>query len=233
MLRILSWAASAIRPSRFELATMSVIGVCIVAFFRPQERVRLDTFPVLPTLTATFGQEEQISAGGLAILTPTAAFGQEENRQSVAQIFATSIAKLRPDMPTVPLAETLSRLNATALAAPYKAMYENYAQTGLFDRDVLRAVGDATGVRYLVQLKLQSFNQSSKPRFGYLGMSVLQTQTASVRLFAQIWDSREGRIVWEQSAEAARQIESIRERPVTMESVVESAVEELIKQMPD
>jgi len=233
MIRLLSWAVAAIRPSKFELAMMSAIGICIVAFLRPHERVRLDTFPVLPALVASFGEDDGMAAGGLAVLTPTAAFGQEENRQSVAQIFASSMGSLRPNVPTVPLAETLSRLNAASFAAPYKTMYDTYAQTGLFDREALQAVGKAVGVRYLVQLKLQSFAQSSKPRFGYLGLNVLQTQTASVRLYAQIWDSREGRIVWEQSAEAARQIESIRERPVTMESVVETAVQELVKQMPD
>ena len=231
-IRLIRKLATLVRPSTFEIAILLTLTITAATFFRPQDRLRLATFPVAPAQAATVDNANDWAGGHIALLTPTAAFGQEENRQSIAQIFVASVAKERPELVVQPLAETLSRINAAGLSDTYRKLYEAYAATGLFDRKLLKTIGDAAQARYLVQLKLQSFSQSTRPRFGYFGISILQTQTANVRLFVQIWDAQNGEIVWEKSAEAARQTESLRERPVTMESVAQSAFEELIAQMP-
>jgi hypothetical protein len=54
-----------------------------------------------------------------------------------------------------------------------------------------------------------------------------------VLLFVQLWDSVDGRIVWERSNEASERKRSlIRARTIKMEDVVKSDVEALIKQLP-
>ncbi|MGE0715016.1 MAG: hypothetical protein AB7P02_06210 [Alphaproteobacteria bacterium] len=173
-----------------------------------------------------------LAAVPLAVLTPTATFGQEENRQSLAMLFSEAMGEARPDLSVMPLSETLSRINAAGLSEPYDKMYTVYRNTGLLDRDTLRRVGEATGARYLVQLKLQSMNQNNRQRFSYFGISLLQTQSANARLFLQIWDAEAGRIVWERTAEASRQTESIRERPVTMQTIVRAAAADLVREFP-
>jgi hypothetical protein len=60
--------------------------------------------------------------------------------------------------------------------------------------DALRRVSAATGARYLAQIKLQGFGQGSKGRFGFLGLRVSETLYGDVRLYLQIWDSRDGSI---------------------------------------
>lgn len=173
-----------------------------------------------------------LATGGIAILTPTAGFGQEENRQSFAKVFAELLAERRPDLRVVPLANTLSAVNAAGLGEPYERMHNGYRNTGILDRDTLRSVAGAVGARYALQLKLQAFQQGSRARFGYLGVNLLQTQTASIRIFVQIWDATDGGVVWEDSRELSRQTEAVRERPITMDAAIRAAAPELIGRLP-
>ena len=132
----------------------------------------------------------------------------------------------------MPLADTLSAVNAAGLGESYERMHNGYRNTGLLDRETLRAIGGTVGTRYALQLKLQSFQQGSRARFGYLGVNILQTQTASIRIFVQVWDIQAGRVVWEDSRELSRQTEAIRERPITMDAAIRAAAPELIGRLP-
>lgn len=173
-----------------------------------------------------------LATGKLALLTPTTVWGREETRQALALRFAELLGALRPDLPALPLSKTLSAINAQGLAAQYDAMYATYRNTGLFDRALLEKIGAATGARYLVQIKLGAFDQANKTRFAWLGVSLLQTQSANVNLLVQIWDSTDGTIVWERSAEASRVTHSVRERPITFREAIEEAAVEAIRAMP-
>ncbi len=175
---------------------------------------------------------EPLAHGGLAILTPTASFGREEDRQPLALSIAAEIAERRPELRLVPLAATLSAVNAAGLSERYGRMYALYRETGLFERDALRAVGMAVGCRYLMQVKLASFDQSRSPRFAYFGVTLLQSQAATTRLFIQIWDSIEGKIVWERSAEAVSRGLSVRERSIALPVAVRDAAGDLLSGLP-
>lgn len=185
-----------------------------------------------PAPTSAGAPVPALEAAGVAILTPTAGFGQEENRQSLAQVFGELMAERRPELEGVPLAQALSRINAAGLAETYDRLYVTYRNTGLFDRDLLRAVGGAVGARYLVQLKLQSFEHNAKSRFAWFGISILQTQTARAWLFVQVWDAADGRIVWENSAETVRQSESVRERALGLQETLKAAAAGLVDRLP-
>lgn len=173
-----------------------------------------------------------LAAGRLAILTPTAPFGREEDRQALALNFSRLLAEHRPDLTATPMASTLSSVNAAGLSQLYGGMYAGHRETGLFDREALRQVGAAVGSRYLVQLKLGAFDQQSHSRFGWMGINLVQTQTANVRLFVQIWDSAEGRIVWERSAEAVLRERGVRSRTISMEDALAPVAGDLVRQLP-
>lgn len=183
---------------------------------------------------AVGGQLPDLRAGGLAILTPTAAGGHEEDRQTVALIFAATLAEQRPELPVIPMAKALSAINGAGLADTYARMYVAYKDTGLFEGQLVRQIGRAVGARYLVQLKLASFGQEGTGGvFSFMGLSLGREQTATVRLFVQIWDSVDGKIVWERSDEASEKKRSlIRARTIKMEDVVKSDATMLIKQLP-
>jgi hypothetical protein len=94
-------------------------------------------------------------------------------------------------------------------------------------------VGKSTGARYLAQLKLSSFSQNSKGRLSLLGLRLVQTQEANIRLFFQIWNSELGTIVWEGAEELNYAWDTTRENPVTFQLVVEEIARNLITKLPN
>ncbi|HXM83614.1 MAG TPA: hypothetical protein VN929_17010 [Burkholderiales bacterium] len=177
-------------------------------------------------------QQHELREGGLAFLTPSTVTGQEEDKQALAHVFATTLQAERADIRLVPLSATLSAVNRAGLADAYRTMYQNYRDTGVFDGATMRRVAQAAGVRYLAQLKLANMQQSAKSRWSLLGFSILQTQYANLRVFFQIWDSRDGSIAWEGIDEVTFAMDTGLERPISFRSIAEHAAKDLIQGLP-
>ena len=173
-----------------------------------------------------------LESSGLAFITPSTVTGQEEDKQALGFIFGEVMKEMRPDIPLVSLPQTLSAINRAGIADSYKSMYEDYGDTGIFRFDILKEIGKVTGARYLAQIKLSSFNQQSKGRFSALGLRIVQTQEANLRLFFQIWDSQTGAIVWEGTEEVTYSWDSSSEQPVTFRKIVEKTARNLIGELP-
>jgi hypothetical protein len=173
-----------------------------------------------------------LEQGGLAFLTPSTVTGQEEDKQPVALMFSSTLARERPKIRLLSLAATLSAVNRAGLTDVYKRMYQDYRDTGLFDPGLLRQIGEATGARYVAQIKMAGFGQGTKDRFGVFGLSILYTQLGNIRLFLQVWDTHTGAIAWEGVEELRTSYESLSEKLVTLQSIAQDAAGELIKGLP-
>lgn len=173
-----------------------------------------------------------LKSGGLAFLTPSTVTGQEEDRQTLALLFTEALAKERPDLRLIPLPEVLSAVNRAHLIDDYQHMYADYRLTGVFNRAILHQVAEATGARYLAQLKLARFEQGAKSRFGIFGLNVSQTQYAIMRMFLQIWDSEDGSVAWEGIDELSYSFETTRESTVTMRMAAQEAARDLGPRLP-
>lgn len=209
-------------PMRCFVALLFLVSACSA------------TLQVYPTL-----QEQVISlrkgdleASGVAFITPSTVTGQEQEKEAVALTFADVLKLERPALKVTTLAETLGAVNRAGLADGYRRMYADYRDTGLFSADALKAVGSATGARYLAQLKLQGFSQGAKNRFSFLGLRLLETQYADVRLFVQIWDSRDGTIAWEAMQELRMSLDTTAEEPVMLRKLLERSAHDLIARLP-
>ena len=177
-------------------------------------------------------QPGDLEAHGIAFITPSAATGQEEEKQAIALVFAETLREQRPGVRALALAQTLGAVNQAGLADAYKRMYDDYRDTGLFKADILAQIGKATGTRYLAQIKVQGFGQGAKERFGAFGFRIVETKTASVRLFFQIWDSQEGTVAWEATQELHYSYDTFAESQLTMPKAAELAAQELIAKLP-
>ncbi len=169
---------------------------------------------------------------GLGFITPSTVTGQEQDIQSLAFIFARIMEEKRPQIRVVGLPEILSAVNKADFSDEYKQMYIDYRDTGIFKQRSLQKTGEVSGVRYLAQLKLSGFSQSSKGRFGVLGLRLVQTKEANIRMFLQIWNSENGAIVWEGTEELNYSRDTSTERPVTFQLVVEEVARNLINKLP-
>jgi len=174
----------------------------------------------------------ELESEGIAFITPSTVTGQEQEKEAVALTFTDVLKKERPGLKVSTLAETLGAVNKAGFSEGYKRMYEDYRDTGLFPGEALRRIGTATGMRYVAQLKLQNFTESYKGRFGFLGLRIIDTQFADVRIFLQIWDSRDGSIAWEAMQELRIARESSSEEPLMLRRVVEHSAQELITRLP-
>lgn len=169
---------------------------------------------------------------GVAFITPSTVTGQEEDTQMLALAFAVVLEAKRPAIPLVKLSETLSAINQHKLSENYKKMYSDYRDTGIFISGTLSDISHFTQARYLVQLKLSSFQQGSASRWDALGLRIVQTKTANIRLFMQIWDGATGAIVWEGNEEFNYAYDTSAEKPITFRAIVEMAASHLILGLP-
>ncbi|HEX6689550.1 MAG TPA: hypothetical protein VF110_00200 [Burkholderiales bacterium] len=176
--------------------------------------------------------KEDLLAGGLAFLTPSTVTGQEEDKQTLAYVFGSTLQAERPDIKFVSLSRTISAVNRAGLADAYRRMYHDYRDTGVFEASMMQKVAKATGVRYLGQLKLARMEQSSRGRFGVLGLSLLNTQYANMRVFFQVWDSHDGTIVWEGIDEVTVAMDTGKELPMGFQQVTEHAARNLVQRLP-
>ena len=177
-------------------------------------------------------KQNELSANGIAFITPSTATGQEEEKQGLALMVADILKKKRTDIRCVTLAETLSAVNKAGLSEDYKGMYTDYRDTGLFKKDILKKVGELTGTRYVAQLKLANFNQGNRDRFSFFSLRVIETRKADIRLILQIWDTTDGTIVWEGAEELSYATDTPFSGNVPLRIMVEEVSENLIANMP-
>lgn len=170
--------------------------------------------------------------GGIAFITPSSITGREEDRQSLALSFVSILLSDRPDIRVMSLPETLSAVNRANLTAEYKAMFEEYQDTGIFQQHTLRKIGEVTGVRYLAQLKLAGFRQESAGRFGVLGLRLIETKRTNLRVFLQIWDSQEGSIVWEGLEELNLSTDTFTEKVISFNDIARQSAREMLEHLP-
>lgn len=172
-----------------------------------------------------------VDAAGIGVLTPAAPTGQESDKQALGESLSTALRTQLGTGPVVALPEMLSAINRAGLAAGYASMLENYESTGILDRDQLRAIGEAAGVRYLAKLNLGNFNQSSDKRLAIAGIRMFDTWRATIRVHLEIWDSQTGEIAWQGNEELVYAREGVKERPVTFRQVADYAATNLVKKV--
>jgi hypothetical protein len=169
---------------------------------------------------------------GLAFITPSTVTGQEEEKQAVALTFSDVLRQKRPKIPLMTLPQTLSAVNRAGIEEDYRAMFVDYRDTGMFKLNSLQNLQRATGMRYLGQLKLSGFRQDSDGRLSVLGLRVVSTKIARLRLFFQIWDASDGSIAWEGLDELEYAEDTGLERAVTLKKVIDKAASDLVDLLP-
>jgi hypothetical protein len=236
----LSFASTLLRNRRTAdraalRAGLIVCRLCLTVALTACGQLGNAAVPAGSTVAAPEGLSSSLRDGGIAILMPTAPSDNQGDRQTVAQVFTNKLTELRPDLPVIALPKTLSAINAAGLSEPYNRMLGVYRDTGLFDGPTLGSISHAVGARYLVQINIGSFDESSGGGlFGSIvGISLVRKDTGTVRLTAQIWDANEGKIVFEDSNQASEKKRSlVIARTVKMEDVATSAAQEIIKKLP-
>lgn len=165
---------------------------------------------------------------GIGVLTPAAPTGQESDKQALGDALSLALQNELTGARVRALPEVLSAINRAGLAADYANALADYETTGILDRDTLKAVGEASGVRYLAKLNLGNFSQSSDKRLAIAGIRMFDTWRATIRVHLEVWDSATGEIAWQGNDELVYAREGIKERPVTFRQVADYAARNLV-----
>jgi hypothetical protein len=168
---------------------------------------------------------------GIGVLTPAAPTGQESDKQALGDSLSAALQRELKTAHVLGLPEVLSAINKAGLAGRYADALADYEATGILDRDTLRAVGEASGVRYLAKLNLGNFNQSSDKRLAIAGIRMFDTWRATIRVHLEVWDTATGEIAWQGNDELVYAREGIKERPVTFRQVADFAALNLVQKV--
>lgn len=152
----------------------------------------------------------------VGILEALTSPGLHGNEVGLALSLKRVIARVSPTMTLVPPIEAASRINRHGLAAEYTRMRMDYEQSNILNRDPLKKVGQALGVRYIFQPRLAAFTQILYDRWKVpaLEINVIRIRSSIIRLSLQIWDTETGDLVWASTAEGSFQEEALTEDPV-------------------
>ncbi len=176
--------------------------------------------------------KNDLSRYGLIFLTPSTPTGQEEDKQALALGFSEVLRQVRPDICYVSMPETLGAINRAGLTDAYRDMYDEYRNTGILKKTVLTEISQHLQARYLLQLKLANFRQETNSRFGLLGLRLVDTKLANIRLFVQIWDAQNGGIVFEAIQELNYADDTTSEKPISFRLIVEETARRVIAKLP-
>jgi hypothetical protein len=168
---------------------------------------------------------------GIGVLTPAAPTGQESDKQALGDSLSTALQHELEMSRVLRLPEMLSAINRAGLAGIYAGALADYERTGILDRDALRSIGEAAGVRYLAKLNLGNFTQSSDKRLAIAGIRMFDTWRATIRVHLEVWDSHTGEIAWQGNDELVYAREGVKERPVTFRQVADVAATDLVQKI--
>ena len=167
----------------------------------------------------------------IGFITPSSADGLED-RWILLNILAGTIKEMRNHVTVILPSEFLSLVNQAGIAREYNEMIKDYQSCGILHRDILATIGEAAGVEYLLHVKLTSFDQFAAIRLNLLGLRTIDSQRAKIRLFVQIWQTDQGKIVWEGSGEGVITRERFRARPVSFNELARLACQRLVEKLP-
>jgi hypothetical protein len=203
-----------------------ILCIGLSACAGPLSQFHFNAFELERTPGFTHQNLEDLKIG---ILSAT---GPDGYRRVLGDSFSKALRLTHPEIPQVPPQEATGLLNRDNLADEYTNMLRDYETSGILRKESLKRIGESLGVRYLIQLSLLQYSQENSTRFSVLGIRFLETRSSTLRVFAQIWDTSSGAIVWEGSSEVTLAGEDVREKPIAFEEVATRAWAELIKQLP-
>jgi hypothetical protein len=221
-----NWLASPMGFSDFRLAAMAgllgiimVLGGCSSSIVGGWQ-VRTTSTPMPPSFDPD--NLEQQSVAVFSALGPPAFRG---NEVTVAYYLDEVLRKVDPDWRIITSQETATRINRQGLAADYSRVRSQYEMTNVMDRDMLRKIATAIGVRYVFQPRLADFQQLMQDRwvFPAIGVRITQTRSSVMRLSLSMWDAETGELMWASMAEATMESEAVSQDPVYLEDISRAA----------
>jgi hypothetical protein len=161
--------------------------------------------------------------------------GLRGNEVAIAYYLYDILHKVTPTWRTVSPKDTVTRINRQGLADGYTKLMLDYEVTNMLNRDLLRKIAAALGVRYVFQPRLAFLIQTMTDRWSVpaLDIRVSQTRSSIMRLSLQLWDAESGELVWASAAETNMANEGVSQDPVYLEDIARATLGSMISDLLD
>ena len=103
--------------------------------------------------------------------------------------------------------QTLDLINEANLTEAYAQMIDDYARAAILNKRTLHRIGEATGIRYLLHVKLLDQSRTERLAQAFLSDDIVSLEGKNVSIFGQVWDCGLGDVVWEGTGEVAAEAE--------------------------
>lgn len=172
-----------------------------------------------------------VYAERIAVLPVTAVRGSEPYREVIGDSLLHVAQRAHPDVEFVAPHRSLELLNEAELAERFANLLVAYQETGLYDRALLRKVGEALGVDHVLQLRV-AYERHSEIEAGLFDPGTLyEADRQNLHVTAVLWDVRHGELAWEAAGSSTTR-DAEYELPRSFFDVLGVTASRLAEQMP-
>lgn len=139
---------------------------------------------------------DSLNNGGLALLPITAGQGQEGYRRPLGDYLNQDLQSAVPNGHVLTWQETMELLNKYSKVDSYEELIQAYRQTSILNRDKVRQLFSALGVKYALYCALQDYSESKETSYNFFtGLNT--TKTANVSAHCLVIDLKSGDVMQE------------------------------------
>lgn len=136
----------------------------------------------------------QISQGKIGIMPVLGGAEREQFRRPMGDMLYTHFSNTFGENNVFSTRDVISIINENNLAEDYARAIDNYQRSGIIPVELVRNLGEALGVEYLLYTSLLG---ASEMDFIYTGNSYQKVDTDEIYVQSQVWSTTKGDVVWE------------------------------------
>ena len=114
----------------------------------------------------------------------------------------------------------INKINQDNLSEIYMELWNEYEETGILKRHLLKRLGKSLGVKYVLVPIVIDLRETSQDRLTISGFSVSRSSITTLRYQLQVWNSNSGAILWEGYSDLTMVREDIRSDPVELKQTI-------------
>ena len=215
-----------LRPSCLSIFLLVASTACTGSLYDWQVRTH-STAILQPFNKSTLDQQS------IAVLPAISMPALRGNEVGLGHFLFEVLQKGAPNWKVVPVEEVSARINRNGLAGQFTKLRNDYEESTILDRDVLRTIAGAVQARYVFQPRLAAFSQIMSDRWQFPGLNVwlVRIRSSIIRLSLQLWDTETGNLVWASVAEGAMWNEAVSQEPVFLEDIAKASIGSMLSDL--
>jgi hypothetical protein len=164
--------------------------------------------------------EASVQAGEMiATLVPLAGAGLQGYSPMVSLSLSSALSEASRPIKNIPAYEAVNRLNDQGLASDYADLMSDFGRSGILDRPRLTRIATALGVKYVFLPGIADFSQVLTDRLDLAGWKAIKNRVIYLKLWLQLWDTKQGHLLWESAGEVTVASEVLKDQVVPIHAI--------------